>query len=112
MTTKVSAKIGLPYLSDYVFGASSTVWTKNTGSSQINKDVNWMYTGNSEWTITRCADNSTQVFMIQWNGGAECLSAGYFHSMYDHDVRPTFYLNSSVTYKSGSGSSTDPMRLG
>ena len=28
-----------------------------------------------------------------------------------HAVRPTFYLNSNVTYVSGSGTQTDPYRI-
>ena len=104
--TEYSAKIGLMYASDYGFAASPSAWTANlnTYNGEAIKNVNWMYMGLAEWTISRYADIAYIAFNV--------LSTGNVNSYYANNalaLRPVFYLASSVNYVSGSGTAADPI---
>ena len=102
--TEYSAKIGLMYVSDYAFAASPSVWTlimSNNNENTINN--NWIYMG-EEWTISRYADTSGSAYYVQKNGVID------FNAIItQHAVRPSFILESSITYVSGMGSMSDPI---
>ena len=68
--TEFSAKIGLMYASDYGFAAAPSAWTANLSSynGEAIKNVNWMYMGLLEWTISRIADNAYNVFNVNNTG--------------------------------------------
>ena len=110
--TTYSAKIGLMYVSDYYYGASSSAWTLvgwdtySTKSYMAATSINWLYLGSKEWTISRISDSSNGAFYVLSGG----LAQGniYFDS---YAVRPSFSLLSSVSYISGSGTSSDPIRI-
>ena len=105
-TTIIDKKIGLMYVSDYGFAASPSAWTKILGDydgTDANgtsiKTINWMYMGYNEWTISRHSDNTNSAFFVNSTGnvlGSNVRS--------DNGVRPSFNLESSVKYVSGSGS--------
>ena len=102
------AKVGLMYASDYGFAAAPSAWTTNLwkydGNGIIN--VNWMYMGLYEWTISRDADGAFRVFSVNYTGGLSNSSAYYVHA-----VRPVFSLSSSVNYASGDGTKNSPIRI-
>ena len=105
--TTYSAKIGLMYVSDYGFAADPSAWTTALISYHSYKSVNWMALGSNEWTISRRADDSETSFYV--------ASSGYVFYNYVNSrcaVRPVFYLTSSATYSSGTGTSGSPIRLG
>ena len=101
------------YVSDYGFAASPSAWTKILGDydgTDANgtsiKTINWMYMGYNEWTISRHSDNTNSAFFVNSTGnvlGSNVRS--------DNGVRPSFNLESSVKYVSGSGSMSDPVRV-
>ena len=105
------AKIGLMYISDYVYGASTSAWTligKDNDDSKCYtsaSSINWLYLDSNEWTIS--SYYSSVVFSISSYGSF----GGYKASSFSHQVRPTGYLISSITYLSGSGTSSDPIRI-
>ena len=104
-----SAKIGLMYASDYGFAASPSAWTANL-NTYIDIDiinVNWMYMGLAEWTISRNADYSNSAFSVNFAG----LVYNNYVGNFAYGVRPVFYLTSSVNYVSGSGTAADPIRI-
>ena len=106
-STPDSMKIGLMYVSDYGFAASNSHWTTELYNYESATSDNWLYLGSSEWTISRNSD---------WRYGAfRVYSAGYVRGDIGVTstiaVRPVFYLTSSTTYVSGSGSSADPIRI-
>ena len=110
-TTTYDAKIGLMYVSDYYYSASPSAWTLvGYKSSDATKDyraaksINWLYLGFSEWTISHNSDDTTNVFDVINTGIV--LSSNVTVS---DAVRPSFSLESSVTYVSGSGSASDPI---
>ena len=109
-STTSSSKIGLRYASDYGFAASPKYWSlpgwKYNGED-IRKGIkeNWLYNGGSyEWTISRYSSLAYSVFSVLASG---CVS--HYSASNACVVRPSFNLESSVTYVSGSGSANDPM---
>ena len=104
--TEYSAKIGLMYASDYGFAAAPSAWTANlnTYNGEAIKNVNWMYMGLWEWTISRFADAAYIAFFVDRTGGVNYNVADNAYG-----VRPVFNLSSSVNYVSGSGTAADPI---
>ena len=109
-STTYSAKVGLMYVSDYGFGAVPEAWTTTLISydGRVNGSAiwaeNWMHMGNSEWTISRTSGSSDLAFGVGGSGGVND------YDVYDSiGVRPSFNLESSTTYVSGSGSMNDPI---
>ena len=107
--TEYSAKIGLMYASDYGFAAVPSAWTTQLSSynSEVIKNVNWMYMGLYEWTISRRADRSRNAFSVYDAGYVGNNRVGDFAC----GVRPVFNLSSFVNYVSGSGTAADPIRI-
>ena len=107
--TEYSAKIGLMYASDYGFAAAPSAWTTQLRSynGEAIKNVNWMYMGLHEWTISRNADNSSSAFNVLYTGSVDNNIVGDGAC----GVRPVFYLSSSVKFSSGVGTSSNPIRL-
>ena len=105
--TEYKAKIGLMYVSDYGFAASQDHWgwhLMDTYAAAI--DNNWMYMGLYELTISRAADTSDRAFRVVSRGRVEDGRVTI-----NYAVRPSFSLESSVTYASGDGSQSSPLRL-
>ncbi len=104
--TEYSAKIGLMYASDYGFAAAPSAWTANlnTYNGEAIKNVNWMYMGLAEWTISRYADYADFAFSVGRTGNVY-----YYVATSALALRPVFYLASSVNYVSGSGTAADPI---
>ena len=105
-TTTYEAKIGLMYASDYGFAASSSAWTTKLSSYSSNTSKNWLYLGHDEYTISRDSDTTGSAFIV--NSG---YVLSYLVNNATNGVRPTFNLNSSVTYVSGDGTQSNPIRI-
>ncbi len=104
-STTDGMKIGLMYVSDYGFAASNSNWTTALYYYDSATSSNWLYLGSTEWTIARNSYNSTRAFVVYYG----YVDGGY---MFDSNaVRPSFYLTSSTQYVSGSGTSSDPIRI-
>ena len=100
-------KIGLMYVSDYGYGASEEYWTTELYNYEPTVDSNWMHLGSNEWTISRYSDNADIAFYVNDTGYVDNGDLVNTTSA----VRPSFYLESDVTYASGSGSMTDPLKI-
>ena len=101
-----NAKIGLMYVSDYGFAADQSGWTEKLDTYKSNTSKNWLYLGSSEWTISRNSGYTDNVFFV--------VNTGYVNDALvssNLGVRPSFSLLSSITYVSGSGSMSDPVRI-
>lgn len=115
-STTVTSKVGMIYLSDYYYGSISEYWTL-PGFSNDEKDYrksiddNWLYIGLYEWTISVVSDGVTKSYNINVNGyvnrsiNTSIGTSGYV-------VRPCFFLTTTTKYISGSGTSSDPIRVG
>ena len=65
--------------------------------------TNWV-----EWTISY--NNLNTVFGINSNGNVNIINT--YYNMTNLSINcPCFYLNSNVTYVSGSGTESDPIRI-
>ena len=104
-TTTVDKKIGLMYVSDYGFAASQEAWTTKLSSYDSNTSKNWLYLGSTEWTISRFSDLTSVAFFVT-SGSVDGNAVPYSNA-----ARPSFNLESSVKYVSGSGSMSDPIRI-
>ena len=106
--TEYTAKIGLMYLSDYGFAAEPSALTLTMGNynNTTATSTNWMYMGLYEWTLSRDAGYSNAAFIVNYDGnvGNNIVNG-------DRAVRPSFNLESSITYASGSGTQSDPIRI-
>ena len=114
-STTYDAKIGLMYVSDYEYGASSSAWTlvgynyrEPTKDYRTAKSNNWMYKKNIEWTISHFTDSYKYPIAVGGENGNINADFGSSNSM---NIRPSFNLVSSVKYVSGSGSMSDPVRV-
>ena len=105
-STTYDAKIGLMYVSDYGFAADQSGWTTKLRYYNSNTSKNWLYLGSNEWTISRNSDSTNRVFVVF---SAGVVSYDFVPTSYA--VRPSFNLESSVKYVSGSGSMSDPVRV-
>lgn len=110
---KYNAYIGLMYVSDYMYAVPQDKWTLVGYDIDATKDyraaesVNWLYLGSVEWTISRHSNSVQEAFYI-----CGFVDDNDAHVGRSFEVRPVFYLSSSVTYKSGTGSSaSDPIRI-
>ncbi len=107
-----SAQIGLMYVTDYEFAASSSAWILYGYNSDSAKDyraaisINWMYLGMSEWTIFQNTDSEYDAFYVVLNG-----FVNYTNTNDTGAIRPVFYLTSTATYSSGKGEESDPIRI-
>ena len=111
--TEYEAKIGLMYVSDYGYAASPSAWTttlNNYDGSDTNETeivtINWMYMGASEWSISRNSGYSDNAFLVRAMGYVRDNNGSA-----NYAVRPSFNLESSITYKSGSGTKSDPILI-
>ena len=94
------------YVSDYSYAAISSAWSTTLNNYKNIKDNNWMYMGNTDWPISRLSVNSNNVFAVGINGGVNS------HYVFGNSgVRPTFSLETSVTYVSGGGTQNSPIRI-
>ena len=100
------AKIGLMYVSEYGFATDPSGWTTKLSSYNSNTSKNWLYLDSFEWTISRRSDDSGTAFFVTGNGS---VHADRVYNSFA--VRPSFNLESSVKYVSGSGSMSDPVRV-
>ena len=119
--TTYEAKIGLMYVSDYGFAARSSAWTTTLynydGYDDNNvaiKDTNWMFIGSDIWTISRIAEISDRVFYVESIGFKTEGTHGNISDIPVNNnggsgVNVVFFLNSFVTYVSGSGTMSDPI---
>ena len=112
-STTVNEKIGLMYVSDYYYSASPSAWTLvGYNSSDATKDyraaktTNWLYLGSYEWTISRDSDSTVTALGV---GGTGRVSGDLV--AVSGVARPSFNLESSVKYVSGSGSMSDPVSV-
>ena len=109
--TTITSKIGMMYLSEYYYGAAPEYWAKrgfdvsNGEDYRKAKDYNWLCIGLPEWTISR-STSGYNALCISANGALCDLRVDTTYV-----VRQSFNLISSVTYVSGTGTSTDPIRV-
>ena len=99
------AKVGLMYVSDYEFAAAPDCWSYVGTDYSSASSKNWIYLGTREWLITPRMDDDGLTFTIEYNGS---LASGESQGN-SRAVRPTFFLEDTVIYKSGEGTKASPI---
>ena len=104
-TKTVTAKIGLMYVSDYGYAATSNYWLTNLYDyEQGAKDSDWLViTDVAQWTISPSPNYGYTAWAIG-NSGSIGINSSVENS---HRIFPSFYLNQSVQYIKGSGTISD-----
>ncbi len=121
IVTKTTNKyyVGLMNPSDYLFAASPSYWSFNnySGNTTATNDYydntsmmanNWMHiydNGEYEWTMNPVAGSSTDLYHIRFNGFTSSYGSNASNS---YGYRLVLYLNQSLDFKGGSGTSSDP----
>ena len=81
-------------------------------NNAIATSTNWMYMGYRDWTISRYTGDSIGVFVVLNVGTVDLVDANDLYSVGNfYGVRPVFNLVPTVTYVSGSGTQSDPIRI-
>ena len=110
-TASITGYIGLMYASDYGYSVLSSSCARTTNlysySTSACGGSSWLKNGNYEWTVTHYSASSSHSFNLYFT--AAPLSNNAFLG---YDTRPVLYLNSNVQKISGSGTITDPYKIG
>lgn len=102
-----NAKIGLMYVSDYGYSASSDSWYTSMADYDNVASDNWLYLGSNEWVISLASNMGTLSFGINYSG----YMIGLCGAVDVYATRPSFYLNTDVLYVSGNGTLETPYRI-
>lgn len=97
-----NAKIGLIYISDYLYSASKNYWSVD-GIAYTNI-MPWMFLGD-EWTMLSVSDGG-KLYVTKYGSFSREASTNVAKIS-----RPVFYLNSNILYDKGTGTSDNPIRL-
>ena len=108
-------KIALPYPSDYVYAVDLEKCVNKRlfyYKDSVCTSNNWMRiiisngSGKNSWLLTPASNGSSGAWTVGFFGNV--TSTGSFTTM---GVVPTLYLNSELSIKSGTGSSSEPYQL-
>ena len=110
-TASITGYIGLMYASDYGYSVLSSSCARTTNLSSYNTSAcggsSWLKKETSEWTITQNSASMNRSFILYSNAA---LNYNYAYS--GCTTRPVLYLNSTVQKISGSGTITNPYKIG
>lgn len=102
--TEAEDYIGLISTSDYGFAADFRTCSSQTFDYDLCSEVNWLLNGEDQWTIIP-ADNEN-TYSVYYNGMLSTMYASNAAA-----IRPTLYLKTEQTIKSGTGTLADPYQL-
>ena len=100
-STTTDAKIGLMYLSDYLYASSYYTSSDTSQPKSFSGNNNWLYKGD-EWTLTPNVSNTKYVRNVSLGGVS--MTRTYITNL----ARPSFYLKSTVSISGGDGTFANP----
>ena len=105
--------IGLMYASDYGYSVLSTSCARTTNLGSYNTSAcggsSWLKKEAIDWTITHKSASNSTYESFNLHGTANLDSNDVYRGC---ATRPVLYLNSIVQKISGSGTITDPYKIG
>ena len=104
-STEYVAKVGLMYVSDYLFAVDKKYWS-SVYSSVFHYNW-WVDPGVGELLITPQSDTSNRVMAVVRGS----LTDWYQTNVNPNIIRPTFYLIDSIKLLDGDGTKENPYRL-
>ena len=112
-TASITGYIGLMYASDYGYSVLSSSCARTTNLGSYNTSAcggsSWLKKEDFEWIVTHNSDSSDSLFSIAEGG---YLNRYHSYAYYGYTTRPVLYLNSNVQKISGSGTITNPYKIG
>ena len=109
-TASITGYIGLMYASDYGYSVLSTSCARTKElvmyGASVCGDSSWLKE-TYEWTVTHCSDSSSISFILPDDASLSTGSANFGYA-----TRPVLYLKSNVQKIGGSGTMTDPYKIG
>ena len=102
--TEVEDYIGLISTSDYGFAADFRTCSSQIFDYDICSEVNWLLNGEDQWTIIPMDNENT--YSVYNSGMLSTVNVSNAAA-----IRPTLYLKTEQTIKSGTGTLADPYQL-
>lgn len=100
--------ISIMYKSDYGYATDirkCNIQVNLYNSSECTEN-NWLFLGSREWIMGTTENNYYKAYIVAENGAVETYSLTS-----EANVRPTLYLKTEQTIKSGTGTLADPYQL-
>ena len=93
------------YVSDYGYAATPDNWNTVLGDYHLAADSNWLYYNDYNDLTISSSTNVSYIMIISSGSIARARPSTQY------PYRPVFYLNSNVLYSSGTGTSSNPIRI-
>ena len=107
-TESISEKIGLMYVGDFYYTMPPEYWTEYV----FYRMFNYSFWPEDSWTMTNMSSEGYAFFVDCSYYNPYQMEESYFQvNDNNYSVVPAFYLNSDVAYVSGSGTSSDPIKI-
>lgn len=107
-STTAGEMISIMYKSDYGYATDirkCNIQVNLYNSSECTEN-NWLFLGSREWIMGTTENNYYKAYIVAENG-----AVGTYSLTSEANVRPTLYLNTGQTIKSGTGTLADPYQL-
>ena len=107
-STTAGEMISIMYKSDYGYATDirkCNIQVNLYNSSECTEN-NWLFLGSREWIMGTTENNYYKAYIV-----AENAAVGTYSLTSEANVRPTLYLKTEQTIKSGTGTLADPYQL-
>lgn len=107
-STTAGEMISIMYKSDYEYATDirkCNIQVNLYNSSECTEN-NWLFLGSREWIMGTTENNYYKAYIVAENG-----AVGTYSLTSEANVRPTLYLKTEQTIKSGTGTLADPYQL-
>lgn len=107
-STTAGEMISIMYKSDYGYATDirkCNIQVNLYNSSECTEN-NWLFLGSREWIMGTTENNYYKAYIVAANG-----AVGTYSLTSEANVRPTLYLKTEQTIKSGTGTLADPYQL-
>lgn len=107
-STTAGEMISIMYKSDYGYATDirkCNIQVNLYNSSECTEN-NWLFLGSREWIMRTTENNYYKAYIVAENG-----AVGTYSLTSEANVRPTLYLKTEQTIKSGTGTLADPYQL-
>lgn len=107
-STTAGEMISIMYKSDYGYATDirkCNIQVNLYNSSECTEN-NWLFLGSREWIMGTTENNYYKAYIVAGNG-----AVGTYSLTSEANVRPTLYLKTEQTIKSGTGTLADPYQL-
>lgn len=107
-STTAGEMISIMYKSDYGYATDIRKCNIQVNLYNLSEctENNWLFLGSREWIMGTTENNYYKAYIVAENG-----AVGTYSLTSEANVRPTLYLKTEQTIKSGTGTLADPYQL-